>query len=265
MSVIQLKSERLLSKPYISISARVRAKTFFCESPTPFGSPVLPDVNSIRCEIENSKFNLNDIIYTLNTGRDDFKFRAAVYFTNKEELLAKLENVTAFSSDDDSEKKADVNNIPDETAEMIKDAENNAQIAEILINNGYSFDFRSYYSSSQFHKVPVVSYQFDKVYNWPLEKQVYSVQTTAEEEVKEQSADVSDIQEQIKKIWQEILETEEDIDVNETFFELGGNSMLASVLIEGINDIYNCEMQLMDIYSYNTIAEMSEFVKESIK
>ena len=41
--------------------------------------------------------------------------------------------------------------------------------------------------------------------------------------------------------------------------------MLASVLIEGINDIYNCEMQLMDIYSYNTIAEMSEFVKESIK
>ena len=94
---------------------------------------------------------------------------------------------------------------------------------------------------------------------------MYSAQTTAEEEVKEQSADVSDIQEQIKKIWQEILETEEDIDVNETFFELGGNSMLASVLIEGINDIYNCEMQLMDIYSYNTIAEMSEFVKESIK
>lgn len=223
------------------------------------------NVRAVRCEIENSKFNLNDIIYTLNTGRDDFKFRAAVYFTNKEELLAKLENVTAFSSDDDSEKKADVNNIPDEAAEMIKNAENNAQIAEILINNGYSFDFHSYYSSSQFHKVPVVSYQFDKVYNWPLEKQVYSVQTTAEEEVKEQSADVSDIQEQIKKIWQEILETEEDIDVNETFFELGGNSMLASVLIEGINDIYNCEMQLMDIYSYNTIAEMSEFVKESIK
>lgn len=223
------------------------------------------NVRAVRCEIENSKFNLNDIIYTLNTGRDDFKFRAAVYFTNKEELLAKLENVTAFSSDDDSEKKADINNIPDEAAEMIKNAENNAQIAEILINNGYSFDFHSYYSSSQFHKVPVVSYQFDKVYNWPLEKQVYSAQTTAEEEVKEQSADVSDIQEQIKKIWQEILETEEDIDVNETFFELGGNSMLASVLIEGINDIYNCEMQLMDIYSYNTIAEMSEFVKESIK
>lgn len=38
--------------------------------------------------------------------------------------------------------------------------------------------------------------------------------------------------------------------------------MLASILIESINDAFDCEIQLMDIYSYNTIYDMSEHIKE---
>ena len=66
----------------------------------------------------------------------------------------------------------------------------------------------------------------------------------------------------MQKIWQEVLETEDEISDEDTFFELGGNSMLASVLIESINEKFDCGFEFGDIYTYSAFGQMCEFVRE---
>ena len=53
---------------------------------------------------------------------------------------------------------------------------------------------------------------------------------------------------EIKEIWMEILESEEELGTEESFFEVGGNSMLATMMVENINDRYGCGLELNDIY-----------------
>ena len=52
---------------------------------------------------------------------------------------------------------------------------------------------------------------------------------------------------EIKEIWMEILESEEELGTEESFFEVGGNSMLATMMVENINDRYGCGLELNDI------------------
>lgn len=66
--------------------------------------------------------------------------------------------------------------------------------------------------------------------------------------------------EDIKAIWTEILESDEELETNESFFEIGGNSMLATLMIENINDKYSCDLELTDIYENNTIEQLAELV-----
>lgn len=68
------------------------------------------------------------------------------------------------------------------------------------------------------------------------------------------------VMEEIKAIWTEVLESEEEIQTNESFFEIGGNSMLATLMVENINDKYSCELELTDIYENNTIEQLTDLV-----
>lgn len=65
---------------------------------------------------------------------------------------------------------------------------------------------------------------------------------------------------EIKDIWTEVLESEDEIETKESFFEIGGNSMLATLMIESINDKYSCDLELTDIYENNTIEQLAELV-----
>lgn len=71
---------------------------------------------------------------------------------------------------------------------------------------------------------------------------------------------IETLTEDIKAIWTEILESDEELETNESFFEIGGNSMLATLMIENINDKYSCDLELTDIYENNTIEQLAELV-----
>ncbi len=73
------------------------------------------------------------------------------------------------------------------------------------------------------------------------------------------------IKEEIRKIWEEILESEEPVENDESFFEIGGNSMLATLVIEQINEKYSLSLELNDIYENNTVEEISEYVSEKVQ
>ncbi len=79
-------------------------------------------------------------------------------------------------------------------------------------------------------------------------------------------APTSVIEEQLVKIWSEILGIEK-IGVEDDFFELGGHSLKATTLIQKIRKELNAEISLKDIFKTSRLKELAEIVqlaKESI-
>lgn len=71
---------------------------------------------------------------------------------------------------------------------------------------------------------------------------------------------VNEIIEVLKSIWKDALESDEEIEKDVSFFELGGNSLLASVVIEEINKKFNTDFEIKDVYEHTTVAEQAEFI-----
>lgn len=68
-----------------------------------------------------------------------------------------------------------------------------------------------------------------------------------------------DTETRIAKIWQDLLGVEE-ISVHDDFFELGGNSMIASRLIIRIQDVFEVELPFSKLFSAANVAALSELV-----
>ncbi len=71
----------------------------------------------------------------------------------------------------------------------------------------------------------------------------------------------TDIEKQLSKLWQGVLVIEaSEIGVTHNFFELGGNSLKAMVLINGINKDFSVKILLRDIFQYQTIRSLAEYI-----
>jgi acyl carrier protein/catechol 2,3-dioxygenase-like lactoylglutathione lyase family enzyme len=67
---------------------------------------------------------------------------------------------------------------------------------------------------------------------------------------------------QLVEIWKKLLKLER-IGVNETFFQLGGNSLKAITLISDIHKAFNVELNLKDIFKNKTIKQLSRRIASS--
>jgi len=74
------------------------------------------------------------------------------------------------------------------------------------------------------------------------------------------SEDTFGIKEKIAQIWGRILEIKE-IDIYETFYSLGGDSMLAAQLIKELDKEYPGIVNIADIFTYPSIAQLSEYIE----
>ena len=67
---------------------------------------------------------------------------------------------------------------------------------------------------------------------------------------------------EITDIWKEVLESEEEtIPTDVTFCELGGNSMIATLMLENLNEKFNTEIELVELYDKNTIQLLADYVE----
>lgn len=71
---------------------------------------------------------------------------------------------------------------------------------------------------------------------------------------------VDEMKEIIGEIWKEILEEDEDIEEDTSFFELGGNSLLGSVMMEELIARTGCTFDIAEIYEKNTISLLAEYL-----
>jgi non-ribosomal peptide synthetase component F/acyl carrier protein len=70
-----------------------------------------------------------------------------------------------------------------------------------------------------------------------------------------------EMEERIVELWQEILEVPVTIDDN--FFEMGGHSLKGTVLISRIHKEFLIKLQLMDLFKFPTVRQLSDHLKES--
>ncbi len=69
------------------------------------------------------------------------------------------------------------------------------------------------------------------------------------------------IQQQLVVMWKELLDLH-DVSINDNFFNIGGHSLKAVVLMSRINKIFNVEITLSHIFKYPTIKGISTVIKE---
>lgn len=80
--------------------------------------------------------------------------------------------------------------------------------------------------------------------------------STGENFVQPQSATEKELQE----IWSELL-NRKDISMNDSFFELGGNSLMLIQLKEVITKRFEIDLSVQDLFAYPTIIELAKFIK----
>ncbi|SFB07617.1 SDR family NAD(P)-dependent oxidoreductase [Clostridium frigidicarnis] len=72
------------------------------------------------------------------------------------------------------------------------------------------------------------------------------------------------IEKSIADIWQKVLGFNE-IDIYDNFFEIGGDSILASRVFTLIDKEYPGKIKLIDLFSYTTVSKLSEFIASKFK
>lgn len=66
----------------------------------------------------------------------------------------------------------------------------------------------------------------------------------------------------VKNLFENILNVD-DVQNDSSFFELGGNSLKASYLVAELLEKYNIELLISDIYEYETVEEIANFIVSS--
>ncbi|KPA18702.1 peptide synthetase [Candidatus Magnetomorum sp. HK-1] len=73
-----------------------------------------------------------------------------------------------------------------------------------------------------------------------------------------------DTEKKLEEIWGEILNLKK-VGVNNSFFQIGGNSLSALKVISQLYKIFETEINIKDFFENPTIKELSELIKQSIK
>lgn len=74
---------------------------------------------------------------------------------------------------------------------------------------------------------------------------------------------LSEVKEKLAQIWGRILEIRE-IDIYESFYSLGGDSMLAAQLMKEVDAVYPGIVNIADIFSYPSITQLGDFIEDAI-
>jgi acyl transferase domain-containing protein len=152
--------------------------------------------------------------------------------------------------------------------------------------HGVNVDWHGFNSRQRRRRVPLPTYPFERRRYWveaqPVASQAQQ-QLAEQPEVQERRsaatsyprpvlrepyvAPTTDVQRKIAAVWQRVLAIEE-IGINDDFFELGGNSLVATQVVTEMRESFRVAVPLRDFFETPTIAavaavlETAEVVKE---
>lgn len=63
----------------------------------------------------------------------------------------------------------------------------------------------------------------------------------------------------IKEIWCNVLGVE-DVDIQQKFYDLGGNSVMLLIILDEINQKYQMELPISDMNQFDTVTHMTDYI-----
>ncbi|WP_294373966.1 condensation domain-containing protein [uncultured Clostridium sp.] len=157
---------------------------------------------------------------------------------------------------------------------VIRDCKSMDDLIISLYNQGFNIEWNKYYEKSNYKRISIPTYCFDKVKHWLKVEKVHSVKEVVKDISKNEEAefnkvydekenlDEKNVKEELVSIWQDVLGYDDEIDYDESFFDLGGNSLLITMLTDDIEEKFNVSIDVAMIYDYSTINEISKLIIE---
>lgn len=208
-----------------------------------------------------------NLLGTLNVGRDDYAYRAIVSGISSEDFIKSLDSVDIVALD----KKSLGKKSP--SFSTTGDEEEKRNLITTLYLDGYDIDWKKYVG--EYEKLPAPNYHFDKQEFWgemiseaENKKTEGTIDDKKSEGVEEsKNTDTAmDVEEKLKDIWADVLECElDEIEEDTDFFDLGGNSLLITILVEDIKTAFGVDIPVDDIYEYGTVQQQADIIRENTK
>lgn len=104
-------------------------------------------------------------------------------------------------------------------------------------------------------------YTFSIHENYKINKPSFKYVKQVQPEIIVTSAE--EVKTSVKTVWQDILGLE-DIDEDDNFYDLGGNSIMATGLLKAYENSFPGIVDVADIFSYSTIKEMALFIQDEL-
>lgn len=185
---------------------------------------------------------------------------------NKEMLKKYLEDMTSkqvvYISLED---KGDVHEVLSQTAhnDNIVWASSEEEFICQLYLKGIEINWEKYYGGS-ISKVHLPSQPFNQISCWSelinsdLMNKKSKLELTNDKDTKYEN---NDVEEALKEIWADCLGIE-DINIEDDFFDLGGNSIIGIKILQAVNGLFGEVFQASDLYEYPTIEKMNDRIAE---
>ncbi|MGN4496386.1 condensation domain-containing protein, partial [Bacillus cereus group sp. BfR-BA-01511] len=183
-------------------------------------------------------------------GREDSQVKIKGYRVE----IGEIENILVKASE----------NVINATVLVKKDSNNNDVLCAFLVSSS-NIDYENVYKylneNLPKYMVPNQILQIEKLpltENGKIDKShLLSLDMNVWKDKGEKPRTIQEIQ--IKKIWEDILEIKE-IDINENFFDLGGNSILIIKVINAIEKEFSHKISFKDFITKGTIKEIAKLI-----
>ncbi|ADL52338.1 beta-ketoacyl synthase N-terminal-like domain-containing protein [Clostridium cellulovorans] len=221
---------------------------------------------------KNREINLMDLCYTANSCRQSYIYRLAIVFNDLNELLRKLNTYQEVGQVEGvyvgkaerNENNGDVLINQFKTKQML-DEQVACQIAESY-TKGNHIDWTLMYADELVRKVTLPLYPFRKNRCWIDldETTLANHRYVAKQEEKDAFILVgkdtfTKIEVDIARCFYQLLGVKQ-VDINDCFFELGGNSLLA-IKFELEMKKLNYEFSYKDLNKYETVKKIANFIE----
>lgn len=212
--------------------------------------------------LRSTDLPLSRITYTQIFRREAFAHRLAIPYGSADDLINALEQYI------DTGALPDINGSDAELCRRWMDNKDTDLAAEV--------------TSGGMIPAELPEYPFEKTYCWfrkydgieqeeadiPM-NETADAPASAEEtmSVPETESKVSepDVEERMNLIWQKAFGYDEEIELDESFYDLGGNSLIVKDILNEIESSFGVSLSFSDFYQRPTIGQLSEMVVQLMK
>ncbi|MFB9329945.1 amino acid adenylation domain-containing protein [Paenibacillus aurantiacus] len=197
---------------------------------------------------------LADAAYTAQTGRWHYRFRLAIVCSSTRELLAKLHRLTQSGLLSDEADGIYYGAAEEDASEARQEDMRPDELAALYVN-GARFDWKRLNAGTKRNRVHLPAYAFERTRCW------LDLVPAGEYALAGGQEDHCTLTERvIASVWADMLGLI-TIDVQESYYALGGDSILAIKIVNRLRQQHGMTMlEAVHLMQYDTVAELAAYV-----